>query len=85
MDATTTAAKAQSITSVFKALRPFSASMLLARRKDKAAEQKVQQNQQKQAVEMLDFTASSHSYHRKTNSDSSVSSTTDADHQDSGL
>jgi hypothetical protein len=76
----TAAMKAQ--TSVVKALKyPFSGvSGMLQRRKDRAAEQKQQKHAGLQSVEMLDFTSTTSSYHRKTNSDSSVST---ADSQDS--
>lgn len=78
----TAVTKAQA--SVVKALRyPFSGvSCMLQRRKDRAAEQKHQQQVASQAVEMLDFTSSTSSYHRKTQSDSSVSTT---DSHDEGL
>lgn len=57
-----------------KALRnPFSG--MLQRRKERAAERQQLKHQEQSSVEMLDFTASSHSYHRKTHSDSSVSTT----------
>jgi hypothetical protein len=74
-DSSNSAAKAQS--SVFKALKyPFSGvSGMLQRRKERAVEQKQQQQRSAQSVEMLDFTTSTSSYHRKTQSDSSVSTT----------
>lgn len=73
------AAKAQS--SVFKALKyPFTGvSGMLQRRKERTDEQKQQQQRSAQSVEMLDFTTSMSSYHRKTQSDSSVSTTDSLD------
>jgi hypothetical protein len=76
MDATN-----QEQTSVMKALRaPFSGvSGMFARRKEKAAERKQQKQVSLQAVEMLDFTSTTSSYHRKTHSDSSISTTDSQD------
>lgn len=75
------AAPKQEQASVMKALKyPFSGvSGMLARRKEKAAERKQQKQVSLQAVEMLDFTSTTSSYHRKTHSDSSVSTTDSQD------
>ncbi len=71
----------QAQSSVMRALKyPFSGvSGMMARRKEKAAEQKQQKQVSLQAVEMLDFTSTTSSYHRKTNSDSSISTTDSQD------
>lgn len=70
-----------------RALRyPFSGvSSMLTRRSERAADKKKakQQEQGPAQVEMLDLTAGSGSYHRKTHSDSSVSSTTFTSDHDS--
>lgn len=69
---------------VLKALKnPFSGVRgMMQRRQQQAAERKQQQNVALQSVEMLDFTSTTSSYHRKTHSDSSVSTT---DEHDAGL
>lgn len=71
MDSPSSTTQLKQSNSVIKTLRfPFSG--MLKARKERAAAEKQQRYHDSQAVEMLDFTASTSSYHRKTHSDSSV-------------